>query len=55
MKVKGEIVDREVVVLIDSGATYNFIFTQVVDQLGVKLVDIGCYGVMMGTGKVEKG
>ncbi|PKU83144.1 hypothetical protein MA16_Dca007802 [Dendrobium catenatum] len=55
MKVKGEIADREVVVLIDSGATHNFISTQVVNQLGVKLVDTGCYGVMMGTGKVEKG
>ncbi|KAI0523140.1 hypothetical protein KFK09_005530 [Dendrobium nobile] len=55
MKVKGEIADLEVVVLIDSGATHNFISTQVVNQLGVKLVDTGCYGVMMGTGKVEKG
>ncbi|KAI0523142.1 hypothetical protein KFK09_005532 [Dendrobium nobile] len=55
MKVKGELEGKEVVVLIDSGATHNFISTQVVDQLGVKLVDTGCYGVMMGTGKVEKG
>ncbi|PKU61643.1 RNA-directed DNA polymerase [Dendrobium catenatum] len=55
MKVKGEIKDMEVVVLIDSGATHNFISTQVVDQLGIKLVDTGCYGVMMGTGKIEKG
>ncbi|KAI0496574.1 hypothetical protein KFK09_022894 [Dendrobium nobile] len=55
MKVKGEIADHEVVVLIDSGATHNFISTQGVNQLGVKLVDTECYGVMMGTGKVEKG
>ncbi|KAI0524546.1 hypothetical protein KFK09_003920 [Dendrobium nobile] len=38
-----------------SGATHNFISTQVANQLGVKLVDTGCYGVMMGTDKVEKG
>ncbi|PKU61962.1 hypothetical protein MA16_Dca028109 [Dendrobium catenatum] len=55
MKVKGETKGREVVVLIDSGAIHNFIFTQVVDQIGLKLVGTGCYGVMMGTGKVEKG
>ncbi|XP_028555908.1 uncharacterized protein LOC114580971 isoform X2 [Dendrobium catenatum] len=55
MKVRGEIDDREVVVLIDSGATHNFISTQIVDQMGMELVDIGGYGVMMGTGKVKMG
>ncbi|PKU67640.1 hypothetical protein MA16_Dca011218 [Dendrobium catenatum] len=55
MKVKGEIEGKEVVVLIDSGATLNFISTQVVDQLRVKLVETGYYGVIMGTWKVEKG
>ncbi|KAI0488683.1 hypothetical protein KFK09_028522 [Dendrobium nobile] len=55
IKVKGEIEDKEEVVLIDSGVTYNFISTLVVDQLGVRLVDTGCYRVMMSTGKVEKG
>ncbi|PKU83997.1 putative mitochondrial protein [Dendrobium catenatum] len=55
MKVKGEISGREVVVLIDSGATHNFISTQIVDVMGMELVDTGGYGVMMGTGKVEMG
>ncbi|KAI0524824.1 hypothetical protein KFK09_004212 [Dendrobium nobile] len=55
MKVRGEIADREVVVLIDSGATHNFISTQIVESLGMELVDTGGYGVMMGTGKVEMG
>ncbi|XP_020691238.1 uncharacterized protein LOC110105899 [Dendrobium catenatum] len=55
MKVKGEISDCEVVVLIDSGATHNFISTQIVDALGMELVDTRGYGVMMGTGKVEMG
>jgi len=52
MNVRGEIAD-EVVVLIDSRATHIFISNQVIDQLGMKLVDIGCYGLMMGTGKME--
>ncbi|PKU62678.1 hypothetical protein MA16_Dca029061 [Dendrobium catenatum] len=55
MKVRGEIADREVLVLIDSGATHNFISAQIVDQLGMELVDTGGYGVMMGTRKVEMG
>ncbi|PKU76109.1 hypothetical protein MA16_Dca019199 [Dendrobium catenatum] len=55
MKVKGEIADREVVVLIDSGPIHNFISTQIVELLGMELVDTGGYGVMMGTGKVEMG
>ncbi|PKU76480.1 hypothetical protein MA16_Dca001084 [Dendrobium catenatum] len=55
MKVKGEIADREVVVLIDSGATHNFISNQIVELLGMELVDTGGDGVMMGAGKVEMG
>ena len=54
MKVREKIVEQEVVVLIDSGATHNFISTQVVDQLDLTLTDIGNFGVVMGTGKVEK-
>lgn len=52
MKVKGEIIDRNVL-LIDSGAIHNFLFTQVAEQLRVKLIYTGSYRVMMGTGKVE--
>ncbi|PKU62016.1 hypothetical protein MA16_Dca012125 [Dendrobium catenatum] len=55
MKVRGEIADREVIVLIDSGATHNFISNQIVELLGMELMDTGGYGVMMGTGKVEMG
>ncbi|PKU78770.1 hypothetical protein MA16_Dca000113 [Dendrobium catenatum] len=41
IKVKRVIADREVGVLIDSGDTHNFISNQVIDQLGVKLVEPG--------------
>ncbi|PKU77049.1 putative mitochondrial protein [Dendrobium catenatum] len=53
MKVKGKIHGREVVVLIDSGATHNFISTQVAEELGIEPTETGSYGVMMGTGKIE--
>ncbi|KAI0525242.1 hypothetical protein KFK09_004635 [Dendrobium nobile] len=53
MKVKGKILGREVVVLIDSGATHNFISTQVAEELGMEPTETGNYGVMMGTGKIE--
>ncbi|KAI0492199.1 hypothetical protein KFK09_026466 [Dendrobium nobile] len=53
MKVKGKIHGREVVVLIDSGATHNFISTQVAEELGMEPTETGSYGVMMGTGKIE--
>ncbi|PKU75391.1 hypothetical protein MA16_Dca022054 [Dendrobium catenatum] len=55
MKVKGEISNKGVVVLIDSGATHNFISNQIVKALGMELMDTGGYRVMMGTRKVELG
>ncbi|PKU85826.1 hypothetical protein MA16_Dca012482 [Dendrobium catenatum] len=55
MKVKGKIADMEVVVFIDSGATHNFISNQVVDQLGVTMVDTRYNVVMMSTWKEEMG
>ena len=54
MKIRGRIGEQDVVVLIDSGATHNFISNKVVDRLGLCLTDIGSFGVVMGTGKVEK-
>ncbi|KAK9184730.1 hypothetical protein WN943_025081 [Citrus x changshan-huyou] len=54
MKIRGRIGEQDVVVLIDSGATHNFISNKVVDRLGLCLMDIGSFGVVMGTGKVEK-
>lgn len=55
MKVKGRIAQREVVVLIDSGASHNFISTDVVMDLGLPRVGTTGYGVLMGTGLTVKG
>ena len=54
MKIIERIGEQNVVVLIDSGATHNFISNKVVDRLGLCLTDIGSFGVVMGTRKVEK-
>lgn len=54
MKVTGHIGSREVTVLIDSGATHNFILHTVVDELGLHKGETGNYGVIMGTGAVAR-
>lgn len=48
MKVKGRLKNKEVVVLIDSGATHNFISEELVRQLGLQGVPTRDYTVQMG-------
>lgn len=55
MKVKGQLRKRDVIVLIDSGATHNFISNRVVHESGLQLTDIGSFGVVIGTRRIEKG
>ncbi|KAL2543175.1 Eukaryotic aspartyl protease family protein [Abeliophyllum distichum] len=55
MKLVGHIAQKEVVVLIDSGATHNFISAEIVQQLGLTRIDTAGYGVLMGTGLTVKG
>ena len=50
MKLKGTIGEQEVVVLIDSGATHNFISLDLVSKMQIPIVKTGAYGVTMGTG-----
>ena len=50
MKLKGEIQGHPVMVLIDCGATHNFITKDIVQQLRLSLIATTSYGVMMGTG-----
>ncbi|KAL2469553.1 Ty3-gypsy retrotransposon protein [Abeliophyllum distichum] len=49
MKVKGKIAAQEVVILIDCGASHNFISTELVQKLGLPRTATNGYGVIMGT------
>ncbi|XP_062108727.1 uncharacterized protein LOC133819478 [Humulus lupulus] len=50
MKLAGHIGQRPVTVLIDSGATHNFISMDVVSAAGLPITATTCYGVLLGTG-----
>ena len=52
IKIKGEIRGREVVVLIDGGATHNFIAEEAVKELKISVETMDAYGVVLGTGGV---
>lgn len=55
MKLRGLIKGREVNVLIDCGATHNFIGVNMVEDLQLPMVTTNSYGVVMGTGVAVKG
>ncbi|XP_052188845.1 uncharacterized protein LOC127799137 [Diospyros lotus] len=55
MKIKGEIDGQEVVVLIDSGASHNFIAAELVQKLGLPWTQTRGYGVIMGSGMAVQG
>ena len=55
MKIKGMIGSKEVIILVDSGATHNFLSLDLVQQLALPLTTTTSYGVMMGTGISVKG
>ena len=50
MKMRERVYGQEVVVLVDCGATHNFISTKLVEKLGLEVVMTEGYGVVMGTG-----
>ncbi|CAH1433964.1 unnamed protein product [Lactuca virosa] len=50
MKVRGDVGGLEVIVLIDSGATHNFLSTRIISQLGITLGGDRSVGVKMGNG-----
>nr|GEV60684.1 hypothetical protein [Tanacetum cinerariifolium] len=51
MKLRGKIGDREVAVLIDCGATHNFISSKIVEELGLAVSDSGTFNVTLGNGE----
>lgn len=55
MKLKGTIRIEELVVMIDSGGTHNFISEKVVRRLGLNAVKTNRYGVLTGTGITVQG
>lgn len=55
MKVKRVISAQEVVVLIDCGASHNFVLAEQVQKLGLLRMDTTGYGVIIGTGMVVQG
>ncbi|KAA0037088.1 ty3-gypsy retrotransposon protein [Cucumis melo var. makuwa] len=54
-KIKGKVEEREVVVMIDCGATHNFISLKLVEELKVPTTETTNYGVIMGSGKAVQG
>ncbi|TYK25904.1 Ty3/gypsy retrotransposon protein [Cucumis melo var. makuwa] len=52
---KGRIGEEEVVILIDCGATHNFIAEKLVTKLGLALHETPNYGVILGSGTTVKG
>ena len=55
MNVKGSIKEKEVIILIDCGATHNFISTRVVEELQLATKNTSHYGVILGSGTAVKG
>lgn len=55
MNVRGQIAQQEVLVLIDYGASQNFILAELVENLGIPKVGSNIFRVLMGTGVTMKG
>nr|XP_043616078.1 uncharacterized protein LOC122587997 [Erigeron canadensis] len=54
MKICGIIGGLDVVVLIDNGATHNFVSWELVDKIGLVLLGSNLVGVKMGNGIIER-
>lgn len=55
MKLKGLLGDCEVVVMIDPGATHNFVSLERVKDLQIPITESGSFGVSLGNGEAIKG
>ena len=54
-KVKGTVEDREIIIMIDYGATHNFISLKLVDEQSLPTTETTSYNVIMGSGKAVQG
>ena len=55
LKLRGEIKEEGVIVMIDLGATHNFISVELVRRWGLDVHKVASYGVILGTGLIVKG
>lgn len=55
MKLKGVIHNQEVLVMIDPGATHNFISARIVESLGIPVTANKGFDVTLGNGEAIKG
>ncbi|KAA0059953.1 ty3-gypsy retrotransposon protein [Cucumis melo var. makuwa] len=55
MKVRGKLQEEEIVVLIDCGATHNFISKKLVKEKKLHTKETAHYGVILGYGTAIKG
>ena len=53
MKLQGAIGEQPMVILIDSGATHNFISSGLVQKMEIPIEITKTYGVLLGTGSVQ--
>lgn len=51
MKLQGWVKGKKILVLIDSGASHNFISTRLVEELGLKVEETPPYKVCLGDGQ----
>ncbi|KAA0050169.1 Ty3/gypsy retrotransposon protein [Cucumis melo var. makuwa] len=55
MKVRGKLLGEEVIVLIDCGATHNFVSEKLVKKLILPIKETSHYGVILGSGAAVQG
>lgn len=55
LKLRGTILETELVVMIDPGTTHNFISPSTVQKLGIPVTSTGGFGVVLGTGETIRG
>ncbi|TYK02775.1 Transposon Ty3-I Gag-Pol polyprotein [Cucumis melo var. makuwa] len=55
MKVRGKLQDEDVIILIDCGATHNFVSEKLVKKLLIPIKEIAHYGVILGSGAAVQG